>query len=82
MVLAVVVGWNGWALWIGQPNHVQFGSVVHVHDGDQHQHMHYVVRIEPEVETTREPLLRNPHGTDDSAGDGYRILLRQIRSNK
>jgi hypothetical protein len=64
----------GIALWIAEPNEIQFRGVVHLNNGHQNKHVHYVMRIEEKVESTRKPSLRDPHRPDETAQNRYGVL--------
>jgi len=47
------------ALWIGEPNEIQFRCVMHLNDGHQDKDVHNVMRIEEKVESPGKPSLLN-----------------------
>jgi hypothetical protein len=47
---------------------------VHLNNGHQNKHVHYVMRIEEKVESPRKPSLRDPHRPDETAQNRYGVL--------
>lgn len=55
------------ALRVAEPNEIQFGSVVHLNDSHQHENVHYMVRIEEEIEFARKASFGDAQCANDSS---------------
>ena len=62
----------------GHPHQVHLRGLVHVVDGDDHEDVHDVVRVEHQVQLAREPLLRYVDCPNVSSNDCQQVLKYNV----